>query len=258
MPTEEHILAKIKLLMNLANSPNPNEAENARTMAGKLVEKYNITPEELESLKDKKPLYTDDEKLFVTIGLVSWKQNLALTISKQFYCHIIQEECTPAEGLKQYNYFLYGDPEDITTVKKVFNIFNKRIEQYVKDKCIGRGPVFIQSYNEGLVEAINNRIIWDDFELPDVKFPMREREAPPEQQADPGAANIEVRKEQKEKPMKETVGVGGTIIKDIQAYYKGLMDGRDFSIEEIKELEEENEKLKELEIGEDNDKTNSS
>jgi hypothetical protein len=41
----------------------------------------------------------------------------------------------------------------------------------------------------------------------------------------------------------------------VAAYFKGLEDGKHFSLNDILELEAENERLKELEEG--NDKTNS-
>ncbi len=248
MSTPEHILNKVKLLINLSNSPNPNEAENARVMVDKLITKYNITEEELKSLEDKKPLWGDDDKLFVTIGRVHWKQTLALTIAKQFYCQIVQEELVPVEGLHQYTYYVYGDLEDTNNVKFVYNTFSKRIEELVTQKCIGRGPMYIASYTEGLVESINNNIMWDGIDIPSIKVPSRE--APvfvPERTLNNGTANLEVKREEKEKPCQESVAPGGEIIKDIGAYYKGMQDGKDFSLQDILELEAENETAKALE-----------
>lgn len=249
MATPEHILQKVKLLINLSASSNANEADNARAMVDKLIAKHNISTEELESLKEKKPLYGDDDKLFVTLGLVSWRQSLALTIAKQFYCQIVQEELVPVEGLHQFIYYVYGDKEDSNNVKYVFNIFANRIEEFVESKCIGRGPVFTSSYIEGLVEAINNAIMWDGIDIPNVKVPTREKPIVADDLTlSNGTANLTApQKEVKEKPVQETAKVSGPLIKDVNAYYKGVMDGASFSLQEILEIEAESQPIKELE-----------
>lgn len=261
MATPEHILNRVKLLINLSNSPVQGEADNAREAVAKLVAKYNITDEELKSLEDKKPLYGDDDKLFVTFGRVNWKQTLALTIAKQFYCQIVQEELVPVEGLHQYTYYVYGDLEDADNVKFVYNTFSNRIEELVAEKCIGRGPMYVASYTEGLVEAINNNIMWEGIDLPDIKVPSRKEPASvPERTLNNGTANLEVKREEKEKPCQETVAPGGGgLIKDIGAYYKGMQDGRDFSLQDVLELAAKNREVDQLtESSEDNDnQTNS-
>jgi hypothetical protein len=247
MSTPEPILNKIKLLFNLANSSNPNEAENAKVMADKLISKYNITEEELKSLEEKKPLYGEDDKLFVTLGLVGWKQSLALAIAKQFYCQIVQEELVPIEGLHQFTYYVYGDNEDADNVKFVYQTFSDRIEELIEKRCIGRGPVYISSYTEGLVEIITNTIIWEGIDIPNIKVPSRTPAIAEERTLNNGSSNLSVKKEEKEKPCKETVAPqGGTIIKDVQAYFKGLNDGKDFSLQDVLELAAETQRVKEL------------
>jgi hypothetical protein len=120
MPTPPAILNKVKLLQRLAFSPNPHEAESARQLADKLIEKHNITPEELESLKDPKPLYGEDEKLYVSIGIVGWRQQLAVAIGNHFGCQIVQVELVPADGPHPFEYYCYGEPEDVKNVQFVF------------------------------------------------------------------------------------------------------------------------------------------
>ncbi len=248
MAAPETIISKLKLLLNLSQSPNPYEAETARVLAANLIEKYKLTEEELASLQEKKPLYGDDDKLFVTFGLVGWKQHLALTISKQFYCQIVQEELVPVEGLHQYTYYVYGDKEDADNVKFVYKTFSDRIEELVEKKCIGRGPIYTSSYTEGLVEIITNTIAWEGIDIPNIKVPSREKPVEvPERTPNNGSSNLSVRTEEKEKPCKESVAPqGGTLIKDMQAYFQGLQDGKDFSLQEVLELAAEAIKLKEI------------
>jgi len=247
MSAPESILLKIKLLLNLANSPNQNEADNARAMVEKLIAKYNISEEELKSIEDKKPLYGEENKLFSTVGIVGWRQQLALAIGKHFFCQIVQEELVPASGPHEYNYYIYGDLEDEVNVKFVYHAFASKVEELVKTKCIGRGQIFISSYCEGVIEAIKNNIYWEGIDLPEVKAPSRPL-TDEDKQLNNGTSNLTHHKEEKEKPVQESVDVNSqSLIKDINAYFKGLDDGKNLSLSEILELEAINEEAKRLE-----------
>ena len=165
MSAPPSILNKVKLLINLSSSPNPNEAETARAMADKLIAKYNITEEELGSLEEK-VYYGESEKLFSSVGIISWKQQLAVAVSKYFDCQIVQEELVPGEGTSQYNYYVYGDDDQVKDVKFVYHAFNKKIENLVDVQCQGRGPVYIDSYCEGVVESVKWNIDMYGIDVP--------------------------------------------------------------------------------------------
>jgi hypothetical protein len=258
MSTPETILHKVKLLLNLANSPNENEAAAAQGMADKLIAKYNITEEELASLAEKQPLYGKDDLLYHTFTMVGWMQRLALACAKQFYCYVVQEQIHASLGGIEYNYYVYGDDEDTNSVKFIFNTFVKKIHNTIDFKCLGRGPIYIESYTEGLVEAIKGNLEMDGIEIPEVKRPAR-----PIQQEEKilnnGQSNLTQFKQQKAPPEEKTVDVGeGNIIRDVMAYFKGLEDGRRLSLQDVLELEVENEEAERLTEGEKDDKTDSS
>jgi hypothetical protein len=247
MSAQENVLVKIKLLLNLINSPNVNEAANAQSMVDKLIVKYEITPEELESIKDKKPLYGESDKLFTTMGLSGWRQRLALAIGKHFFCQIVQEELVPLEGLHQFDYFVYGDKEDADNVKLVYNTFVLKIEDLLNKKCSIRGPVYVSSYCEGVVEAIISNIHWEGIDIPNLKSPSRTKEVEESKVLNNGTSNLTKHKEEKEKPVQETVDVTRqSLIKDINAYFKGLEDGNRLDLAEMLELEESNKTSPEL------------
>lgn len=242
----EHILHKIKLLLNLTHSPNVNEAESAKAMADRLVAKYNITEEELKSIEDKKPLYGEDEKLYTTIGLTPWRQQLALAVAKHFDCQLVQEELVPVEGLHQYNYYAYGDSQDVETVKFVYNSFASKTEELIKNiTAWGRGPVYIDSYAEGVVEAIKKNIQFEGIDLPAAKVPSRVVE---EKVLNNGTSNLaKPTVNEKEKPAKESIDINSqSLIKDVMAYFKGLEDGNRLSLNDILELQAANEDAKQL------------
>jgi hypothetical protein len=236
MSASEAILQKIKLLRNLGNSSNDNEAAAALAMADNLINKYGVTDEELKTIEDKKPLYGEDDKLFVTIGLVSWRQQLALGVGRHFDCYIVQEELVPLEGLHQFNYYVYGEPEDAANTKNIYNILSKKVEELIKIKCIGRGAIYISSYCEGVVESIKNNIYWNGIELPPSKRVMKEAV---EEAAIKNGEKPLAKLEDKEKPEPVSVDVNSqSFIKDITAYFSGLDHGNQISLKDIFELPE--------------------
>jgi Protein of unknown function (DUF2786) len=238
MSAPETILLKIKLLLNLSQSSNPNEAENAKLMADKLVAKYGVTEAELAALINKKASYDDNERLFFTVGLVSWRQRLALSIAKYFFCSVVQEEVVPMEGFHQFNYFLFGESDDMENVRIAYAAFSKKVDELFKTKCIGRGEIYLASYGEGVVESIANNIYWDGIDIPGIKKPAQEAE----KLIAIDGANLSKVKEEKPPSVEQTVDVATqTFIKDVMAYFKGLEDGKNLSLRDILEIESKEE-----------------
>lgn len=236
------ILNKVKLLLNLANSPNPNEAENARAMADKLIAKYNISEEELASLEPKE-FYGENEKLFTTQGVVSWKQQLAVAIANYFDCQIVQEELVPAEGPHQFTHFVYGDDDQVKDTQFVYHAFCKKIDNLVAAKCPGRGPVYVESYCEGVVESIKWNIQMYGIEVPEMKRPIKKEEGA----AQPTTKSITKQDTEKEQPTENKINISGkSFIKDVMAYFKGVDDGKNLSLQDILDLESNNPEAKQF------------
>lgn len=233
MPTPEHVLNKIKLLRNLGTSSNGNEAAAANSMADKLIEKHGISEEELRSIADKAPAYGEEEKLFQTIGVVSWMSQLALAIGTKYDCSIVQETIEPVgEGPQQNNYYAYGDPEDVEIVKFVWKAFSKKVEELVLINCVNRGPIFIHSYTEGVVQSIRFNLEFQDIEVPKVNIKPKQQEVKPD-------AIVPAAPAEKEKPTTETYNVNAnSFIKDIMAYFKGLEDGKEVGLQAVLDLEQ--------------------
>jgi len=243
MPASPAILDKVKKLLSLANSSNPNEAENARAMADKFIAKYNITEEELASLEPKE-FYGENEKLFVTLGIVGWRQQLALAVATYFDCQIVQEELVPAEGIHQFNYFVYGDDDQVKEVQFVYHAFSKKIENLADTRCMGRGPVYLDSYCEGVVESVKWNIQMYGIEVPDIKKPLKKEEPA----APPNSKTITKSGPDKEEPTDKKVDVNAnSFIKDIMAYFKGVDDGKAMSLQDVLELEKQNQESKQIE-----------
>jgi len=237
--TKEEILSKIKKLRALAESQNDNEAANARKFAEKLIEKYQITEEDLNSIKDKGPLYGENEKLFHSSIVIPWKNQLALGIANHFGCYIVQEELVPADGSHEYDYYVYGEDEDTESVKFAFSAFEKQINALVLTNCIGRGHVYISSYCEGVVQSIRSNIEIDGIEIPKINSKLSK---PDKMVVTSGiGVGLAITSKDKEKPVEKSVSVNGSnAIRDIMAFLKGLQDGRNLSLQDAMELEFQN------------------
>lgn len=231
MPAPEHILQKIKLLQKLATSPNKNESETATAMVDKLVAKYNISVEELNSIADKAPAYGNDEKLFETSFIVGWMTQLALAIGMKYDCQIVQEVISPiSEGDTHYNYFVYGADEDVLIVKFVWGALSSKVEELVLERCGARGPIYAQSYTEGVVQSIKLNLQFEDLDLPLIKKDTLVRETDEEIKPDAMTTPVTV---EKEKPTENKSVVTGDLIKDIMAYFKGLEDGKNIKLQSV-------------------------
>lgn len=233
--TKDEILSKIKKLLVLAESQNDNEAANAKKFAEKLIEKYQITEEDLNSIKDKGPLYGENEKLFHSSVLVPWKNQLALGIANHFGCYVVQEELVPADGAHEYDYYVYGGDQDVESVKFAFNAFEKQIDSLVFTNCLGRGPVYVSSYCEGVVQSIRSNIEIDGIEIPKINSKLSK----PDKIVPTSGVSVGLvaAPKDKEKPADKSVSVNGSAIRDIMAFLKGLQDGRDISLQDAVELE---------------------
>lgn len=229
--TNPEILNKIKYLQNLAKSDNENEAATAANLASKLIEKYQLSEEEVSSLTEKESPYGENERIFSMTGLILWKQQLILAIGDRFDCKIVQEDLAPNEGEHQYVYFALGEPEAVIQVKAVYSFLSDKTEEMFRDRLVKRGPVYCESYQEGFIEEIKDILFWDEWEPP--KFPgtvLLNKEGKSEQ----SKSNLVVQSsEAKKVPIKESTQVSKSLIKDSTAYFRGMTDANLISLKDI-------------------------
>jgi hypothetical protein len=178
---------------------------------------------------------------------------LALVVSRYFECQIVQEEMMPAsgEGLHEFRYYVYGDDDQVKDTQFVYHAFAKKIDNLSDVRCIGRGPIYVDSYCEGLVESIKTNVEMFGIDVPEVKRTLKKEEAAP-----PSSNTIVKSGDNKEEPVdNKRVDINkGSFIKDIMAYFKGLEDGRNISLQDVLELDKENAESAQLEQALDTDK----
>jgi hypothetical protein len=234
MSTPAGILNKVKFLRNLQNSPNLNESQAAKSAADKLIAKFQISEAELEAM-DPKPLYGEDQLLYHTFSIVSWMDRLALAVAKHFDCYLVQETLSSSTGEAQYNYFVYGGPEEESCVKFAFPGFLKQIYHLLDTKCLDRGPIYQNSYAEGVTDAIKQNIELFGIDIPASKKLARPLSKQMESDTSHQALTTSTKKEA---PVENRVDVRGqSLIKDIQAYFRGMADGQGLGLSDVLELE---------------------
>lgn len=216
------ILDKIRHLLKLTQSPNENEASLARVMADKLIQKYSITPDQLSELsQDKKePEFPEDHLLFKDT-VKNWKAQLAFLISREFDVLMVEEYSGTESTVHELKYFMMGEKEDQFQTQIYFNFFVDKINELITSKTKSRGPVYIESYCEGVITGIKETF---DFSiLQDNRLNLIKKDAvsiPKEEKPTETAITVELPKVEK-----KTKASGGTLVKDIQAYFTGLHDG---------------------------------
>lgn len=214
-------LHKIKLLLALTESPEANEAAAAQAMVDKLVAKYNVTPEQLNALKNKQELNMDDQLLFKVKERLEWKAHLAFIIASKFDCSVM-ECCMNADS--SFHYFLFGPDESVASVKELYSEFELKIDKLVSSLDPKNNVLYdsdyIESYGEGIVAGLSSILEYYKFKVPSKK----QLNSNPEDDK-PGLVRTTNIINPKEKPteQKKQVNNKGNI-KNIQAYYRGVKD----------------------------------
>lgn len=222
------------MLLKLSKSDNVNEASNALIFAQRLIEKHGITAEELEEIAEKAPAYGDDELLYTSPVMISWKMQLAFAISSKFDCMVVQEEVVPVDGNGEFQYYIYGSPDMVLAIKQVFESIITQIYNLVVERCVDKDEDYIESYQEGLVAGIKQHL--EDFisRVAIIRTDVTDKPAESLGVKPTDLAQIPV---VKEKPTeKKTIIKAGKGL-NVIAYFTGVGDGKVLGIEDVQSIE---------------------
>lgn len=236
----EKVIAKIKLLQKLMESPNENESANAKALADSLIEKHGIQPSEL---KDNTFQYPEENILYRSHVRSVWKTRLAIVLSTQFYCYVIEQKLTSLMNVDnnevavdEFVYFIYGDDADVANVKRLYLTLEAKIDAVIQANCkstvgpFGRpkSDLFEESFSEGLMNAIKYRIENGDFDfkIQDLKEEKLEKS---EAIVKPSATNFP---DKKPVENKRDIAEDKKPI-DILAYFKGEKAGMNLELEDL-------------------------
>lgn len=226
MMEKQKIIQKINNLFSLATSSNINEAESAKKLATALMEKYSITESDLKSTTD--DLYNKDNLLFKTEDISEWKRILSMVVAKHNYCLIIEQKIS-LDNSFCYEYYVFGEEENINMTKNIFNIFYEKAEQLINLNCLDKDKDFYDSYSEGVVVGMKKII----FEFDDYDFNSKNKSRSIKDIANKQKTQSSLLKPQNvipSKPIENSSVVEKTFIKNVLAYFKGINDGESIVI----------------------------
>jgi hypothetical protein len=174
------VIDQIQKLRSLTRSSNEHEAAAAAAAAAKLIGKHLIS-EEMLAEKDPSRLETPEEDgkfLYETERVIPWKMKLASFLAAYHGCSM-WNNCSWSGGKsgkrKVTRLQMIGRPGDTEIVRYMFTWLSAEIERLSKDHAYGKGHVYVQSYNEGIVDGIK-------MQMNAAKVEIR-RESTPEQQS---------------------------------------------------------------------------
>lgn len=238
----EKVIEKIRLLQKLMESPNENESANAKALSDALIEKHGIQPSEL---KDNTFKYPEENILFKSHVRSLWRNRLAIVLSTQFFCYVIEQKITSMMNIPdqdnaefavdEFYYYIYGDDGDVENVKRLYLSLEAKIDTVISAACNKVGPfgrpksiLFENSFSEGLMNAVKYRIENGDFDfkIQDLKHEKMEKSEAiikPSATAFPDKKPVDNKRDIAED--KEPV--------DIYAYFEGEKAGMGLELEDL-------------------------
>lgn len=149
MDDREKILDKIKKLLALSGSSNPNEAATAAAHAQRLMDKYKIEQTMLEAAAEvveedvrdwNDPLDGVPHKSFIT-----WKARLGLVIGKHNGVFIWKNGGA---------IMLVGKASDVQATRYLYAYCAREIDRLTKEHCAGEGKSYANNFRLGCIDTI--------------------------------------------------------------------------------------------------------
>lgn len=156
METNAEVLEKIKKLLRLAQSDNPNEAALAAAKAQELMDRHQIQAAMLDEKGAEEPdedivHFSDRDDALDDLGgrRAVWKGSLASTISEHNAC---------VAYYSGSRIVMVGRPTDVAAVRYLYVYAVKAIEDLVKKQGAGHGRTWYNNYRQGCVKAISEKL----------------------------------------------------------------------------------------------------
>lgn len=152
------VISKVQKLLALSKSSSAEEAATAAAIANKLIDQYRLSASDFEEASEEvDPMMEDDQSIYETGRIVSWKSNLAIMLSKHYGCAIYNSIYYP-NGRKSTRYKLVGRKSDLEITRYMFNWLVLECSRLAEKEAYGRGRVFANSYCEGFVSGVNRQL----------------------------------------------------------------------------------------------------
>ena len=145
------VLTKIKKLLALSASSNPNEAALAAAKAQELLMQHNLTMSQIETHGESKY-----EQTFINTGSRFWRRSLLTTIARSNFCEVIYEPQIKSAAL-------IGEQHNQEVVIYLHNYLVGQIEPmamtaYKLSGTMMHGKSWLDSFYIGAINAISERL----------------------------------------------------------------------------------------------------
>lgn len=149
MSHHEKIIEKIQKLLALSSSPSENEAASSLAKAHDLLQRYNLSMDDLKVTSNKTELITSD---YIQTNRM-WVNLLVSQIAEINYCGMYRAITAP----KVYTIRLVGREHNVIAVKVMVDYVIQAIERGAK-KFTGVGRQFIASYKLSFAVKVVKRL----------------------------------------------------------------------------------------------------
>jgi hypothetical protein len=155
METNTEVLEKIKKLLRLAASDNPNEAALAAAKAQELMDRHKLNQAMLATPSEPEEgvvHFDDPDDALDTFGgkRVTWKDSLSAGLAKYNGCFIYVDNRTRGE----IRLVIVGRPSDVQTVRYLYAFCVREIERLTRAQGPGHGRTWTNNYRRGCVASI--------------------------------------------------------------------------------------------------------
>lgn len=163
----EDALEKVKKLLKLSTSNNPNESATAAAMAQQIMDKYNISQLAINEANPSIEVKTDivdtganGEPVDSGGRLTQWRIFLITSLATANGCvSYINRRYRDKTSI-----FLIGERNSVQTINYLYKYFSSEIDRLANQNCSGTGRIYSNNYRIGAVTAINDRLKEQRFE----------------------------------------------------------------------------------------------
>jgi len=156
----EEALRKAISCLKLSNSANQHEAALAAAKAQEIIDRYNLSTEDMEyGDKAKEPEenitdFSNDPLHEVCQVDTLWTLRLAYVVSELNGCRSFFH--TKASGSAVVK--IIGRPSDVQTVRYLFNYLESEVRRITRLECKGRSRRYQIDFRTGVVDTINHKL----------------------------------------------------------------------------------------------------
>lgn len=152
----QSIIERVKKLLALGESDNPNEAQNAMSAAHSLMQKYRISMTEMEMKTGiKEEIINDkDNPVFKAGRIPGWRSQLLGTIAQHCGCAAYKNRKYKGDT----SLHLVGRESDINITKYMFDYASKELIRMADRYCKNKGHRYYDSWFLGAIYGIDQKL----------------------------------------------------------------------------------------------------